>query len=295
MAFLGKSGVNVRRLVKNIADLYPFEPQLAALIELIANSIDAKSENIFINYNSEKGIVETADDGIGMNKKQFKEYHNFATSTKERGTEIGFAGLGAKLALNFCEKVITETRSDEYQGFSEWGLKGDNAPFKIYHDETLSLANNYGTKVTFYLNSYNRNFYSESGIIDILYEHFYPMLDPDLRKNYERPVKIFVNGKEIMEEIPLSMLLEEVEQITVKVREQIKGGGFVGIAKKQIEKIHPGIAVCTFGKVIERTYFKKEPRNKENIYGWIEAPYLMNAVTTDKSRFQITATGRRRK
>ena len=44
--------------------------------------------------------------------------------------------------------------------------------------------------------------------------------------------------------------------------------------------------VCTYGKVIERTHFKKEPKEKEKIIGWIEAPYLIEAVTTDKCRFQ---------
>ncbi len=31
---------------------------------------------------------------------------------------------------------------------------------------------------------------------------------------------------------------------------------------------------------------KKEPRDKDRIFGWIEAPYLIEAVTTDKCRFQ---------
>ena len=34
----GKSGVNVKRLVQNIADQYPFEPQIAAIVELVANA-----------------------------------------------------------------------------------------------------------------------------------------------------------------------------------------------------------------------------------------------------------------
>lgn len=47
-----------------------------------------------------------------------------------------------------------------------------------------------------------------------------------------------------------------------------------------------GVAVCCFDKVIERTFFKKEPRNKERIVGCIEASYLIEAVTTDKCGFQ---------
>ncbi len=44
--------------------------------------------------------------------------------------------------------------------------------------------------------------------------------------------------------------------------------------------------IWTYGKVIERTYFKKEPKEKEKIIGGIEAPYLIEAITTDKCRFQ---------
>ena len=86
----GKSGVNVKRLVQNIADQYPFEPQKASLIELIANSLDAKAAVIEINSSEGKGILEVVDDGIGMDKREFLEYHDFAATTKERGKGIGF-------------------------------------------------------------------------------------------------------------------------------------------------------------------------------------------------------------
>ena len=100
----GKSGVNVKRLVQNIADQYPFKPQIATVVELVANSLDAKASLIEIVLNKEEGILSVKDNGLGMDKKRFREYHDFAASAKTRGKGIGFAGQGAKLALNFCKK-----------------------------------------------------------------------------------------------------------------------------------------------------------------------------------------------
>lgn len=147
----GKSGVNVKRLVQNIADQYPFAPQIAAIIELIANSLDAEASEIKIKLNKNDGILEIIDDGLGMNRRQFIDYHDFAATTKTRGKGIGFAGQGAKLALNFCKKVITETWSSNYRGYSDWYLKGNDAPYKIHHNCLVLDIDSFGTKVTFYL------------------------------------------------------------------------------------------------------------------------------------------------
>ncbi|MEM4303792.1 MAG: ATP-binding protein [Candidatus Caldarchaeum sp.] len=85
----GKSGVNIARLVRNIADQYSFNPEVAALIELVANSLDAKASRIDINLRPEEGVLEVVDDGRGMNEREFREYHDFASSTKIRGSGSG--------------------------------------------------------------------------------------------------------------------------------------------------------------------------------------------------------------
>jgi HSP90 family molecular chaperone len=190
--YKGKSGVNVKRLVRNIADQYPFEAQDAALIELIANSLDAKATVIDINLNKNKGTLVVTDDGLGMDKEQFLEYHDFAASTKERGKGIGFAGQGAKLALNFCSKITTETQSTSYKGYSEWQLQGNDAPYKIHEGKTLTL-NNPGSKVTLYLDDKSKTYYSKGLIEQILVEHYYPLLDEELLKVYTGRVPILID------------------------------------------------------------------------------------------------------
>lgn len=284
----GKSGVNVRRLVKNIADQYPFEPQKAAIIELIANSLDAMASIIEITLDKENKILSLKDNGFGMNKSAFQEYHNFASSTKTRGSGIGFAGQGAKLALNFCSRVLSETYSSNYKGYSEWYLKGNEAPYKIYDNQTLTL-DSFGTKVTLYLNKETAEFYTTELIKKIIYEHYYPLIDPKLKNVYislyKEGLKILLNNEEIILEKSIEDIMEEKKDIQISVYRKTRAVGKIGIIKN-IEFEFPGIMVCTFGKVIERTYFKKEPKEKERIIGWIEAPYLIEAVTTDKCRFQ---------
>ena len=285
----GKSGVNVKRLVQNIADQYPFEPPISAIIELVANALDAKASQIQIKFNKNEGILIVTDDGFGMDKRRFIEYHDFAATTKERGKGIGFAGQGAKLALNFCKKVITETWSSNYRGYSEWYLKGNDAPYRILDGQALDLSH-FGTKVTFYLDKTSTDFYTEEVIEEAITEHYFPLIHCELREIYkilfyENGIKILLNGREIVIGKSLSELLESEKDIVITLHRNPKALGKIGRIKNA-DTLLPGVMICTYGKVIERTHFRKEPKDKEKIIGWIEAPYLIEAVTTDKCRFQ---------
>ncbi|MGC8903493.1 MAG: ATP-binding protein [Fervidobacterium sp.] len=289
-AFLeGKSGVNVKRLVQNIADQYPFEPQIAAIVELVANALDAKASQIQIKFDKDTGVLEVTDNGIGMDKRQFKEYHDFAASTKERGKGIGFAGQGAKLALNFCKKVITETWSVNYRGYSEWYLKGNDAPYRIFDNELLTL-NEFGTKVALLLENASIDLYTEELIRDAIIEHYFPLIDCKLREAYKvfykDGIKILINDREIKLEPSIEDFLESRKDIIIRLNRQPNALGLIGIIRENVNSVWPGVMICTYGKVVERTHFKKEPKEKDKIIGWIEAPYLIEAVTTDKCRFQ---------
>lgn len=296
-SFTSKSGVNVRRLVQNIQDQYDFAPQIATLLELVANALDAHASKINIRYDGEHGQVIVEDDGHGMNEAQFKNYHDFAASSKRRGTGIGFAGQGAKLALNFCTHVVTETFSKDWRGYSDWHLKGDDAPYQVVEHELPSL-DHHGTRVILHLGHESKHFYTRKLIQRWMHEHFYPLIDRGIRKQYPDIITRYANGvtlqlddKQLLESA-LENKLAHFQEIAIQVQKQTKAFGWFGVYTGTDEPpIPPGIMLCTYGKVIERTYFKKEPRDKEQIFGWIEAPYLIEAVTTDKGRF-IKGNGR---
>jgi len=193
----GKSGFDIRHYVQSVLPLQygHAEPQIASFMELIANALDASRIDLYpslrdagaskieIIIDGGEGILEVIDYGIGMDKDQLVKYHDFIASTKKTGKEIGFAGQGAKLALNFCSRVVTETWSKSYKGYSEWQLEGDEAPWEITDDRVLQLDHR-GTKVSLYLDSESKSFYTEELIREILTEHYLPLLDPVLLKVY---------------------------------------------------------------------------------------------------------------
>ncbi|MEW5947122.1 MAG: ATP-binding protein [bacterium] len=266
----------------------PFEPEIAAVVEVIANCLDAKSSEIRIILDKKECVLSFIDNGLGMDKKQFQEYHDFASSTKERGSGIGFAGQGAKLALNFSDEVVTETWSSSYRGYSKWWVSVNDAPYKIYDGELPTISDP-GTKVSFYMKKAKVPFYTDDKIINALIEHYYPLVDHKMKELYtaiyDKGLNIYFNGREIIREPLLQDLIDKKKDIVITVHNKPKAIGFFSLIKKD-ENFSPGIMVCTYGKVIERTFFKKEPREKNKITGWIEAPYLIEAVTTDKCRFQ---------
>lgn len=286
-----KSGVNVRRLIHNIADQYDFAPQIATVLELVANALDARATKIDVRYDPNQAQVIVEDDGLGMTQSQFKDYHDFAASGKSRGSGIGFAGQGAKLALNFCTQVVTETWSDDWRGSSEWRLKGNDAPYRVVEGELPALEHR-GARITLYLGAESKHFYSHKLIRQTLFEHFYPLIDkglrakyPDIIRKYEKGIGLLLDGRTLAHPA-LEANLAYFKEFHIRIKNETKAYGWFGVYSAPEElPIAPGIMLCTYGKVIERTFFKKEPRDRDQIVGWIEAPYLIEAVTTDKGRF----------
>lgn len=315
----GKSGFDIRHYVQSVlpSQYERAEPQIASFMELVANALDASRIDLYpslrdagasrieINIDRRKGVLEVTDYGIGMDKHQLVKYHDFIASTKKTGKEIGFAGQGAKLALNFCSRVVTETWSKSYKGYSEWQLKGDEAPWEITDDRVLQLDHR-GTKVTLYLDTESETFYTEELIKQILIEHYLPLLDPGFLKVYtgevpvlegkrsalriykpiyDKELKFILNGEVVAKE-PIQHILTRRYEVSLSVYGKPKAKGFFGLAKDNLPEVLQGVAISTYGKIIERTLFKKEPHEKQRILGWIEAPYLIEAVMTSKCRFQ---------
>lgn len=300
----GKSGVDVRHAIQLIASQYSFEPQKAALIELVANGLDARATRIEVRWDEQQGVLEVTDNGCGMERQQLEKYHDLATSRKTWQEGIGFAGQGAKIALNFCHRVITETYSKSYRGWSEWWLEGSEAPWKIQDGKTKGLRHQ-GTRVALLLNPTAKG-YDEASIKETLVEHYAPLLDKSLvriytgevppaflkkkavqlsQPIYSKGLRFLVNDEPVM--LPFSVEeLENFKVVSLLLRRKFRVIGYFGLAKDGARPVEPGVSVCTYGKVVERTWFKKEPQQKERIVGWIEAPFLIRAVTTDKCRFQ---------
>ena len=88
--------------------------------EYIQNSADAIDKarqtglvadgNIYITISPEKRRIEIEDDAIGIEKDNVVEIlKNIAQSTKQKGVDKGFRGIGRLGGLGYCDKLIFET------------------------------------------------------------------------------------------------------------------------------------------------------------------------------------------
>ena len=99
--------------LENFLDIYN-NPGEMVVTEAIANSLDVDSDRIDIKIGKNsngKRMITFQDNGPGMNKEVFADYHVGSRSTKSKGTGIGFAGIGAKVYLAAWDKteIFTET------------------------------------------------------------------------------------------------------------------------------------------------------------------------------------------
>ena len=287
------SKVNARHLLDDLASSYTYSLEEAVIGEMIANSLDAKSSNIFIDLNRRAKTLALTDDGPGMGPDEFMDYHDLAQSRKVKGTGIGFAGLGAKLGHKVARKVVTETRHDGYRDASEWSLKRTDLEWRRVRSRTL--AEN-GTKVTLHLTDRAQTMLAPDFVLGAIRRHYGALLDPFLSKVYiwnsiyPFGVTVHLDG----EALPTQPL---VPSSNVQVRREMdvfgKGRHLVGravfvLTNEPLPEEQQGIAISTFGKNIRRDTLGVHPRRPEYITGWVEAPDLVECLTLNKQNFSTS-------
>src|SRR3989304_1155079 len=130
------SNVNWRKVIGNFRSGYQsVAPYEILLIELVANALDAGAEHVAVDLEGQRPLhVVVTDDGQGMkSRKEFEEYHDLGSLTKTRGGGIGWAGIGAKLYIDRCDTIYTETRAYAFAGASSWSFPKD-AKAPIWRD-----------------------------------------------------------------------------------------------------------------------------------------------------------------
>ena len=109
-----------------------------AVAELVDNSIDAALENkaliVEISFDSDKGVVEVSDDGVGMDESTAANSIKLAHSTKKN--KLGEFGLGLKTAATSLGK--------KFQIFTT--QKGSDEEYILEYDEDKWLKNGDWTK-----------------------------------------------------------------------------------------------------------------------------------------------------
>ena len=289
-----ESSVNYQNLIRDLAEMYLIEVAEVVVVELVANSLDAKASRISINLDSQKKVLTVADNGEGMNSSVFAEYHDFAAGLKKRGEGIGFAGLGAKISFNIANKVVTETRSKSFSGGSNWYFESKRKLF--WEDIQPTHLRSYGTRVEVWFRPDAKLPYSSTeDIVRLLYRHYLPLMDSQFLDLYKRmgfylsDLRFVVNGQVIKpRNLVVDFNLDNVKEFFPTRAGKKYGYGIFGVAMREYP-IAPdvcGVLLCTHGKVIKADLFNQFPGSfGPRLLGVVEIPDFVKFLTTSKTDF----------
>ncbi len=286
--------IDFEHLMRDIVQAYPFNLAEAVLVELVANALDAGSSTIAIETRGHTGVFSVTDDGLGMTRDEFVHYHDLAVTAKQRGRGIGFAGLGAKLGVYLAKEVVTETRSAATWTASRWYARGRRPPWWDEIDQrTLERT---GTRVTLRPPE-GSPLLDDAEVRRLLLLHYGPLLDPHLSaiyqkaKVYPRGITFSINGSPLNHEPVVPQEAQENRydfSLASGKRRQPVGIGYFVLSREPVPEDLQGIAMCTYGKVIKRDWFRKYPRDAARITGFVEIPRLVEVLNTTKSDFLRT-------
>jgi len=288
------SSINYENLIRDLAEMYPFDVPEVIIVELVANALDAGATRISIEYDPHDQTLIIEDNGQGMSASQFDEYHDFAAGLKARGTGIGFAGIGAKISFSIADRVITETRSDAFSGGSDWRLYSKNR--LVWDDIQPVHLQDHGTRVEVRLRPDARLPYATAqDLAELLRRHYLPLTDSSFLSLYQgmglysADLRFIVNG-EVIEpgRVTSDFGLSRVDEFHTRRGRKLLGYGVFGVAAQEYP-IGPdavGVMLCTHGKVIKIDLFNQFPASLgPRLFGVVEVPDLVKFLTTSKTDF----------
>ncbi len=259
------------------------------MTELVANALDSGAGEVRFSIGFDPPRLVCADDGGGMGRVALERYHDIASTSKQRGRGIGFAGVGAKLSLLLCREVVTETRTRSFQGATRWWLQSPTlAPWE-WTDPPGMLPFETGTAVVLYLEGLDSELLDAEFLRSVLRDHYESLLDPDIARflflYYPGGVKILVDG----ERLELEGTAPEESRAVGEVRRRRKAVGAVSlrVSPSPLPEQRRGLAVSVLGKVVKRgwEWLGLVPEHPEMVGGVVEVPELVSILTLNKSDF----------
>ncbi len=281
--------MNVRKLIKDLADMYSDHPFDVVIAELVANSLDSKAKSIAVDWDNGAGVLTVTDDGEGMTEPQFEEYHDLAAELKSRGAGIGFAGVGAKISFNIASRVITETRRGDVSYGSDW--RWSDSDSLVWRKTQPGRLSGKGTRVEVHFDRNHLPPVVDAKYLDgVLRRHFQPLLISEFARSYES-IGIYptcpnfsVNGMTVPQgALNTVMELSQSERFPVKKGGRSVGLGAIGLVESGVTN-ESGVLLCTHGKIIKSDMLGLQvgPLGT-GLLGIVEIPDLIKFVTTNKS------------
>jgi len=285
-----KSTTDYKHFLEDLAGMYPFSVEEAVLIETVANCLDAKAGVIKMSADKAALTFAISDDGKGMDRQEFENYHNFSMTFKEKGKGIGFAGLGAKLALSIADRIVTETGSAKRRRASIWKFTGREPEWE---DAKPSGGGKAGTVVRIHLKDSNSLLLDPEKIRLRILKHYLPLfLFADFYKLagvYPAGITFVLNESVLLPPV-VTAEREIPRDFLFKGHRRRPFGIFrFTMAKDALPEEFQGIGISCFGKIInteQKDLFRQYPKNPEKITGIIEVPDLVSCLTTSKTAFR---------
>jgi hypothetical protein len=287
---MGETRVNLKHLLEDIRDTYPFPIEEAILTELVANALDSGASEIRFHTSPKQKWLSIVDNGKGMTPPQLDHYHDIAATTKERGKGIGFAGIGAKLALLSAHTVLTETKAGRSYNATRWRLETlQRAPWELIEPREL-IEGPHGTAITLQFGESSP--LTEGPYVEmIMRAHFYPLLDeafaPVVQALYPSGIRFWVNQRPL-KAMPIEGVREQ-RTFSVQIGSTHKaiGIGIIGKSDADLPEPQRGIGISAYGKVIKRgwDWLGLTPKHPNQLTGLVEVPMFVALLTTNKADF----------
>lgn len=297
-----ESGVNYKRLIQDLAEMYPYDVAEVVLVELIANSLDAGATTISVDFDPTTRVLVVADDGAGMTAEQFERYHDFAAGLKDRGSGIGFAGLGAKISFNVADRVITETRGCSFCGASDWHFSSGGR--LVWEEVGPTHLVGRGTRVEVHFSRGDCVPYGGTDeLVRLIRRHYLPLHDSEFLRlydslgKYSAELRFCVNGRTVEPtDLAADLQLSHVKRFLPEAGGKAYGYGIFGLAATDypVDPDMCGVFICTHGKVVKAELFNQLPGDLgPRIFGLVEIPELIHFLTTSKTDFNRKSNPRR--
>ncbi|MBK5283434.1 MAG: ATP-binding protein [Nitrospiraceae bacterium] len=291
---MGETRVDLEHLLEDLRDAYPSSLEETILTEIIANSLDSRANRITMTTDPAQSTLTVADNGSGMQRKEMRQYHDIASSTKVRGQGIGFAGVGIKLGLLVCEEVLTETRRGSTHVATRWHLASHHrAPW--HWVPPLGLVGERGTAVQLKLRTPLSPLVDPGFVEGAMRRHFQPLLEPSfdsfLASQYPAGIAFEINGRSL-ERHPKSAPDQAPLAVRLARRRKPSALGYLSRHTASLPEDQRGVAISTLGKVIKRgwDWLGVTSLQPDRINGLIEVPDLAASLTLNKGDFIRTGT-----
>lgn len=272
--------VDILHALTNFLDTYDYPPSEAVVVESIANSLDEKATKIELRLDEQRSLYELKDNGGGMSKEVFENYHVLALSSKEKGEGIGFAGVGSKIYLAASPKaeIITHTKGVDGPLASRIYRVGETVKWDPIEPHISETGTIYQVRVT------PEDF---SDLTRNIEKYIRKWFNPILLGKYG-DVEIVANGARLLPWRPTLKLPSKEGRFQLRNLEYRYD---FWICDEELSEEKQGIEIIVFGKRIKTKLphyifqVKESVRNK--LHGYFLADDLARFLKTDKQDFKV--------